>query len=957
MCSTMVHHSVCLLLVTCLAGLSATGMGQGGSVEETIYGPSLVLISGVDIVTVGITYGFQCSANCYPGCSYNWTRDNVTTQGPELSLQLLHIFPSVTLTCTAVNPATGNSVTVQKVLQVTAGPSNIQISGPAYLTASTASTFTCSAYCYPSCSYSWTVMVDEETFNTAQGNTLSVTPASSIVASETLICQAEDTVSHLFISTTLTLWVASSSDIVIDGESSVVMGRQYVYICSATCVPSCSFTWTYMGKTLVGDEVQIPVLHQGGKAETVNQLQITFNEYSKTEPLTCVATNTISHSTLTTTITLTVTDPFTVQATSQALPVSGKSFSLQCVGTQNPASVTWLKNKLPMSASKGVQFSADNITMTFNPLQEADGGLYQCLVGEGGTPIQSIGYTLLVNYGPSSVVISGVNIVTVGIQYTFQCSASCYPTCLYSWTWTNETSQGPVLNLTLDQLQPTQNLTCTAVNTVTGLSVTVQKTLQMTVGPSNIHISGPAYLTAGVASSFSCSANCYPSCSYKWTVISDMETLSTAQGNTISVIPEVGTVVSETLTCEVQDTISNLNSSKSLLVPVASLSNVIITGESAVVMGKQYTYTCTASCTPSCTFNWRYMGKTFQGSQIQIPIYLQEQKSKLTSQLEITFCNYSKTELLTCEVTNMLSNTTVATTKNLTATDPFSVVPTTQSPPIAGKPFSLQCDGIQEPASITWLKNNSQILVFDRLQLSPDNTTVTFSPLYEVDGGLYQCVVLEDGNLYNTLYNNSSTATEDGISVLSIGYLMEVNYGPYEVLMVEPGKGPVAEEIIALAGSTIELQCSTSCFPTCSITWFYQGRLLSTNASIVFTPVAPPYESTLTCVASNSVTKTNRTAETTIVVPDGPKDVIISGPDSLETGVTAKFTCSAQCTPSCSFTWTLYGKTLTGSEIDITASRYVSEEAISCQAENTFTGKTATVNETLSVSDPQWCGC
>lgn len=71
-----------------------------------------------------------------------------------------------------------------------------------------------------------------------------------------------------------------------------------------------------------------------------------------------------------------------------------------------------------------------------------------------------------------------------------------------------------------------------------------------------------------------------------------------------------------------------------------------------------------------------------------------------------------------------------------------------------------------------------------------------------------------------------------------------------------------------------------------------------------------------------------------------------------------------------------------GSEIAITVNRIVSE-SISCQAENTFTGQTATVVDTLHVSgeacllecllhsfplseslievllpvDPHWCGC
>lgn len=90
--------------------------------------------------------------------------------------------------------------------------------------------------------------------------------------------------------------------------------------------------------------------------------------------------------------------------------------------------------------------------------------------------------------------------------------------------------------------------------------------------------------------------------------------------------------------------------------------------------------------------------------------------------------------------------------------------------------------------------------------------------------------------------------------------------GPKDVLIVEPDKGPVGEEMFTLPGSTTELQCVTDCFPVCSIAWFYHGKLLSTNSSIVFTPVTPPSKTPLSCVASNSATKETRTAETTVVV-------------------------------------------------------------------------------------------
>lgn len=104
-------------------------------------------------------------------------------------------------------------------------------------------------------------------------------------------------------------------------------------------------------------------------------------------------------------------------------------------------------------------------------------------------------------------------------------------------------------------------------------------------------------------------------------------------------------------------------------------------------------------------------------------------------------------------------------------TDPFSVRPTSQAPPVASKPFSLRCVGPQGPASITWLKNKRQMLASERVNFSPDNTTVTFSPLLREDGGVYQCLVLESGN--RTVYDN--TLVEGETPVLSVGYLMQVN--------------------------------------------------------------------------------------------------------------------------------------------------------------------------------------
>lgn len=97
-----------------------------------------------------------------------------------------------------------------------------------------------------------------------------------------------------------------------------------------------------------------------------------------------------------------------------------------------------------------------------------------------------------------------------------------------------------------------------------------------------------------------------------------------------------------------------------------------------------------------------------------------------------------------------------------------------QAPPVAGRPFALLCEGPQEPDSITWLKNQNQMLASERVQFSPDNTTIKFSFLVREDDGLYQCLVVEGEN--RTIHDNTLVVVvEGGVPNLSVGYLMEVN--------------------------------------------------------------------------------------------------------------------------------------------------------------------------------------
>ncbi|CDQ64284.1 unnamed protein product [Oncorhynchus mykiss] len=245
-----------------------------------------------------------------------------------------------------------------------AGPSNIKITGPDTLSSGVTSNFSCSADCYPSCSYTWTISSEaQSTVTTKHGQTISVTPDSWEIAEE-LICEAQDTVSLLYISTYVTPYVARGPGaILITGASSVTVGDTYNFVFFVDCTPSCNFTWTFNGKIFNGDEIQLPIFHKGDKPMVGSKLVVTVDDYRHNEALTCEAKNVASGVTAVSARILSVTDPISVQPVSQDKPLAHQPFSLQCVGSQNPASILWLKNGLPVAVSSRVSLSPNNITV------------------------------------------------------------------------------------------------------------------------------------------------------------------------------------------------------------------------------------------------------------------------------------------------------------------------------------------------------------------------------------------------------------------------------------------------------------------------------------------------------------------------------------------------------------------------------------------------------------------
>ena len=99
----------------------------------------------------------------------------------------------------------------------------------------------------------------------------------------------------------LDIYIVSSS-----GGWSVTAGQTFGFICFVECTPSCTYTWTFEGKTYENDQVHIPVFHKGEKPVIKEEQKITVTQAHRTEPLTCQAKNTVSGATITATQILTI---------------------------------------------------------------------------------------------------------------------------------------------------------------------------------------------------------------------------------------------------------------------------------------------------------------------------------------------------------------------------------------------------------------------------------------------------------------------------------------------------------------------------------------------------------------------------------------------------------------------------------------------------------------------------
>ncbi|XP_028835240.1 carcinoembryonic antigen-related cell adhesion molecule 5-like [Denticeps clupeoides] len=298
-----------------------------------------------------------------------------------------------------------------------------------------------------------------------------------------------------------------------------------------------------------------------------------------------------------------------------SLLLAGKSSAnLTCEGTGSIVTTEWTRNGQPLHPSNGTTFSSDNKTVFISTVERDDAGVYQCKLSN---PVSTTAanYSMVVNYGPENVKISGLTEVNNGLKATFTCSAASEPPANFSWSFNMKETDVTNATFTIEKASGfnTGNYTCTAWNRVTNVKDSATHEFSVTVPISEATIRGPKDpLLAGKSTAvLTCEAN-GSNIVREWSkddhpLIHNSRTSFSYDNRTVTISPVERTDSGE-YQCRLSNAISLKTANYTMTVNFGPL-NVTINGTKEVNVGEMVAFVCSAVSVPPATFSWSFNGK------------------------------------------------------------------------------------------------------------------------------------------------------------------------------------------------------------------------------------------------------------------------------------------------------------------------------------------------------------
>uniref|UniRef100_A0A5F8H740 Ig-like domain-containing protein n=1 Tax=Monodelphis domestica TaxID=13616 RepID=A0A5F8H740_MONDO len=827
-------------------------VNSDGFILDVAYGPdSMTILPAADRYNVGEHIQLTCSAqSCNPPAQLTWLQNGQPVSNSGTFSATAALNHAGNYTCVAYNSLTGIRHS-QSMNIIIYGP----LSKPIILTSNNTAVETknFSMTCQPS----GAIVTTRWFINglPAGGNRIQLSPDKSILTIHNLSrtenkgpyeCETENTVS-VNKSDPFTLDVTYGPDNATIAHLSNVYptGANIIFNCSADSHPPVQFTWLHHGQQIRNSPI-FSIIASVGDAGTY----------------TCTASNSLTGLTRTASKTLRIYAPLSKPTIliSNKTAVETKDFSMTCQATGQIEAYQWFINGLAPVGSR-IQLSQDKRILTLPRLTRRDNqGPYVCGIENPLFSSMSDPFTVNVTYGPdNATIVRTPDVYPTGANIIFNCSADSNPPAQLIWLRNGQQIRNSSIFSIIASLSDAGTYTCSASNSLTGLTRTSNKTIRI-YAP----LSKPTILISNKTAvetkdfSMTCQATGQIE-AYQW-FINGLAPV----GSRIQLSRDTRILTLPRLTrrdnqgpyvCGIENALFSSMSDPFILdVTYGPDIATIVHTPDVYPTGANIIFNCSADSNPPAQFIWLQNGQRVSNSATFSII-----------------ASLSDAGTYTCTASNSLTGLTRTATKNITIYAPLSkpTIVTSNITAVETKDFSLTCQATGQIHTYQWFINGVAP-AGSRIQLSPDKRTLTLSRLTRRDNKVpYEC------EIRNPFYSNRSDP-----------FTLDVAYGP-DIATIDHISDQFA------TGINVTLSCVADSNPPAQFTWLQNGQSVNNSASFsIITSLN--HIGNYTCIATNSFTGLTRTANKTLMIyAPLPKPIIVTSNNTAVETKDFSLTCNA----------------------------------------------------------------
>ncbi|XP_044215012.1 carcinoembryonic antigen-related cell adhesion molecule 5-like [Thunnus albacares] len=458
---------------------NAVSEGTSDPVNLSIsFGPENINLSPTQEYYVeGSNISLSCSAASRPPAQFQWFLNGVklSDTGPELTLINIRESQSGNYSCQAFNNNTLRYQTSQPsaiTVQVPVSNVKIEVSSTDLVEFNSSVSLFCSSS-GSSLSFVWLngsseVKPSERVQLTDGNSTLTISNVTHYDQGP-YSCKVSNAVSEgTSDPVNLSISFGPENINLSPTQEYYVEGSNISLSCSAASRPPAQFQWFLNGVKLsdTGPEltlINVQESHSGNySCQAFNNKTL---RYQTSQPSAITVLERISG----------------VNITSTDQTIEGNSVNLTCDGAGSVFTREWMKNGSLLTLVDNMTLYDENRVLSFLSLKRTDSGEYLCNISNP-VSFDEAKYSMVVNYGPEDVQITGPSWININQYLNLTCSAASTPSASYTWLLNGIEilNNSAVFTKDMTELSDSGIYTCQALNNKTGRTSSAEHQLSVT---------------------------------------------------------------------------------------------------------------------------------------------------------------------------------------------------------------------------------------------------------------------------------------------------------------------------------------------------------------------------------------------------------------------------------------------------------------------------------------------